>query len=227
MKNGHERPQKFDFKKSLKEDARYPVLKYFRVERYFTRPLASLVVRAVYNTSITPNHITLFSFFMALVSAVFFSMGEPRFFIVGGCLTMLTSVFDCADGQLARSKNMCTQFGAYLDLFLDRIADFLMFAGMALGYYIYSNNLKLLIISLIAVALYFLQVSLYYIMQNYKKDEKPGQSAEARGLMIFVIFIFSMFNRLDILLIMFMLELTINIAVKILFFVRLTPKVEE
>ncbi|MFO7979651.1 MAG: CDP-alcohol phosphatidyltransferase family protein, partial [Candidatus Aminicenantes bacterium] len=150
---------KFDFQKSLKEISDYPFLKYLRVERYFTRPLASLITRAVYRTSITPNQLTYFSFFLGICSGISFYMGSYVFFVLGGILAQLSSIFDCADGMLARSKNLCSEYGAILDIFLDRIADFFVLGGVVIGYYRYSQNLTVLHIGLIALALYFLQTT--------------------------------------------------------------------
>lgn len=197
MNNKNEHVTDFEFRKSLKEESWYPYLKYFRVERYFTRPLASLVVRAVYNTKITPNHLTYISFYLGVLSGIFYCFGEPLYFIIAGILLQLSSVFDCADGMLARAKDICTRFGAYLDLFLDRLVDFFAFGGMVTGYFVYSGNIKFFIAGIFALSLAFLEMSLHYIIREFKKREKPGEAAAARGLNIFLIFLASLINRLD------------------------------
>lgn len=208
----------FDFRKSLKEESWYPYLQYFRVERYFTRPLASLIVRAVFHTSITPNHLTYISFYLGVLSGVFYCFGEPLYFIIAGILIQLSSVFDCADGMLARSKDMCTHYGAYLDLFLDRITDLFFFGGIVIGYYVYSGNITFFIAGIFAVALAFLEMTLHYVIRNYKKREKPGEAAAARGLIIFVIFILSLLNRLDIIIWALLVGVIIDISYKVLQF---------
>jgi phosphatidylglycerophosphate synthase len=210
----------FSFKKSLKSDSKYPILNYFRVERYFTRPLASLIVRAVFNTRITPNQITWVSFFIAILSSAAFCMGQPTYFLVAGILVQLSSIVDCADGMLARSKEMCTPYGAYLDLFLDRITDFLIFSSINIGYFLYARDIKIFVIGAFSIALYFLQVSLYYLMKNYRKNDKLGEAAEERGLIIFVILVFSVLNRLDILIYALLLETALNVIIKFVMFIR-------
>lgn len=218
MNSKNENATDFEFRKSLKEESWYPYLKYFRVERYFTRPLASLVVRAVYNTKITPNHITYVSFYLGVLSGIFYCFGEPRYFIVAGILLQLSSVFDCADGMLARSKDICTRFGAYLDLFLDRIVDFFFIGGIVIGYFVYSGNLKFFIAGVFTLTLALLEMSLHYIIREFKKREKPGEAAAARGLIIFLIFVFSLLNRLDIIIWCLMAGAAITIFYKILHF---------
>jgi CDP-L-myo-inositol myo-inositolphosphotransferase len=210
---------KFDFQKSLKEVTPYPILDYFRVERYFTRPLASLIARAVYNTSITPNQLTYFSFFLGICSGISFFMGDYVFFVLGGILAQLSSIFDCSDGMLARSKKLCTEYGTYLDIFLDRIADFFIFGGGIIGYYRYSENWTVFLIGLIGLTLYFLQTTLYYLMIMYQ-SKKTGLAAEARGLVIFALFVFSILNRLDLFITILAFLTVCNVVFKLINFIR-------
>lgn len=210
---------KFDFKKSLKEVTPYPILNYIRVERYFTRPLASLIARAVYNTSITPNQLTYFSFYLGICSGISFLMGEYVFFVIGGILAQLSSIFDCADGMLARSKNLCSEYGAILDIFLDRIADFFFFGGAVIGYYRHSENLTIFLIGIFGLTLYFLQTTLYYLMIMYE-SKKTGLAAEARGLVIFGLLVFSILNRLDLFIYILSFMMICNVVFKLITFIR-------
>lgn len=216
-----ENSAEFSFEKSLKEDAKYPVLNYFRVERYFTRPLASLLVRMVFKTNVTPNQLTLISFFVGLSASFVYLKGEPRFFLLGGILAQLSSIIDCSDGMLARSKGLTSRYGAFLDLFLDRITDFFLMSGIAVGYYFYSQNLMLLIACLLGIGLYFLQVTLYYLTRNYLQITKTGEAAEPRGLLIFMIMVFSVINKLDILMYLTIITTVINNIIKIINLIRL------
>jgi len=210
---------KFDFQKSLKEVTPYPILNYIRVERHFTRPLASFIARAVYNTSITPNQLTYFAFFLGICSGISFLMGEYVFFVTGGILAQLSSIFDCADGMLARSKNLCSEYGAILDIFLDRIADFFIYGGMAIGYYQHSENLTIFLIGIFGLALYFLQTTLYYLMIMYK-SKKTGLAAEARGLVIFGLLVFSILNWLDLFIYILSFLMICSVVLKLINFIR-------
>lgn len=211
----------FNFNNSLKKGPKYPIINHIRIERYFTRPLASVFVKLVYNSGITPNHITVFAFFLGITAAIFFSLGEHKYFIVGGLLLQLSSVFDCADGMLARSKNICTRYGAFLDLFLDRLVDVFIFIGISVGYFIYSESISFLIISLIMTALVTLQTSLIYLIRVFQNDFVPGESAEVRGILIFVIFILSVLNRFDILFIIVLIQSLFIISVRTIIIYRL------
>jgi phosphatidylglycerophosphate synthase len=190
------------YKKSIKTSSQKPILKYFRWERYFTRPVASLIVRAVFRTSVTPNQITYVSFIFGLGAAASFFGGSYLYFILGGALFQFHSIIDCADGQLARAKNLQSRYGAYLDIFLDRIIDIFILVGIVVGYYRYSQKHFYFILGLIAFLFYNLAVILYYILRQYQEFKKMGDQAEGRGFAVFVILFLSLLNRLEVFIIL-------------------------
>lgn len=219
-----ENASKFEYKKSLKKQDKNILNKLIRVERYINRPLAALVVKAVFNTRITPNGLTYISFFTGLIGAFFISMGEYKYLVTGGILVQLASIIDCADGQLARSKNMCSQYGQFLDLFLDRVTDFALHAALAVGASKAFNDPNLLILGLLGAGLYQLQTTLFYLTNTYKKITKTGETGEARALMLLLIMVFCCFNRIDIGLYLLLAETTIVVLLRIIYFIRLGKK---
>ena len=183
----------FDYQKSLKNVKSYPFLhKYLPVDRFIVRPCASLIVRAVFGTNLTPNHLTVISFTLAFIAGLVYMVGRPACFVFGGCLSMLSTIFDNADGMLARAKNMTSRYGAFLDLFLDRIADFAVLAGVTFGLYRATADPRILMLGLMTIGLYFLQVSLYYLNKIYTGAAKNGEGAEAKNLAVFAILVFSL-----------------------------------
>ena len=182
----------YDFQRSMKRVPSYPFLqKYLPADRYLVRPPASLVVKAVFKTRITPNQLTVTSFLLAVLAGAAYAGGRYAFFVLGGCLSLASTIFDAADGMLARAKSMTSRYGAYLDLFLDRIADFAVMTGAAVGCFRYSGRSALLIFGLVTIGLYFLQLALYYINVLYTGTEKNGEGAEAKSLAVVVIFLCS------------------------------------
>lgn len=188
----------FEFQKSLKEKNPLPFLRYFPVERYLTRPLASLVVRAVYRTRLTPNQLTIASLFFGIAAGAAYLGASPGWFVPAGVLVYLSSIIDCADGMLARSRDQCTRFGLLLDLFCDRIVDFAILTGVSLGIYRYSGNLWLGALGLLISGFYFMQLTLHYLMEGYQGRPHGGNTSEARGLAAFIFFALSLVNRLDL-----------------------------
>ena len=101
------------------------------------RPLAFLLVRAVYKTKITPNHISLTAIFMGVVAGCFFSLGQPVYLKIGALFYLLFNILDCSDGQLARLKKNGTSVGRIIDGISDYITAFAVYLGIFLGF---ANN---------------------------------------------------------------------------------------
>jgi CDP-L-myo-inositol myo-inositolphosphotransferase len=122
--------------------------------------------------------------------------------------------------MLARAKNMTSRYGAYLDIFLDRIADFVVLLGASIGYAKFKGDTRILIFGLLTIALYFLQVSLYYINNIYTRSEKSGEGAEAKSLAVFVIFVFSLLHRPDGFLLGVFLLASLGTVIKLIRFLK-------
>jgi len=190
----------FDFERSLKpaNSSRFP--KIYQVDRFINRPIASLIVRAAMRTSLRPNHLTVAAFVLGLAGAFFFLGGNHRSFVVAGFLIYACTILDGADGMLARAKNLCSRFGAYLDLYLDRVTDFLVLGAMVTGYYYQSGRLGFYILSLFGLAAYMLMTLLYYLEREWRMIQSgSGTGGDHRGLVYLGILVFSLFNRLDLL----------------------------
>jgi CDP-L-myo-inositol myo-inositolphosphotransferase len=93
--------------------------------------------------------------------------------------------------MLARAKDMTSRYGAFLDLFLDRIADFIVLAGITFGLYRETADPRILMLGLGTIGLYFLQVALYYLNNIYTGAASIGEGAEAKNLAVFAILVFS------------------------------------
>lgn len=84
------------------------------------RPLAAVFVAMIHRTRITPNQITLFSLFVAVVGSALLPL-FPTY--EGGLAAVLVLeiayLFDCADGMLARYKKLASPTGHLFDFFVD------------------------------------------------------------------------------------------------------------
>jgi phosphatidylglycerophosphate synthase len=190
----------FDYEGSLKPPLPQSMPAIARLDRIINRPIASLIVRAALRLDLRPNHLTVASFVICAIGASLFLHGTRRGFLLAGIIIYAGNLLDAADGMLARTRNLCTRFGAYLDLYLDRVTDFLVLGAMGYGFYRYSGHLTFLVISLFGVAAYMLQVLLYYLEREYRGIKgESGASGDFRGLVYLGILFFSVINRLDIL----------------------------
>jgi phosphatidylglycerophosphate synthase len=87
--------------------------------------------RALVALGVAPNTLTLASLVTALGAAV--ALGAGRF-ALGGWLYLGTGILDILDGRVARASGRVTAGGAFFDSVIDRYAELVVFAGLALFY---------------------------------------------------------------------------------------------
>ncbi len=107
-------------------------------------PFVKLLIRM----GVTPNMVTTIGLLGNIAAAAIIAYagyeaqltGNPRFDLItwGGAITILFSLFDMLDGQVARLGNMVSRFGALYDSVLDRYCE--LFTLGALSYYLIMNH---------------------------------------------------------------------------------------
>ena len=95
-----------------------------------TESLLKPVALIVGKLGIKPNHITVMGLLLTFWAAWFIYNKEIYFaFIIG----LMASLFDGADGLVARVTHTSSKRGGYLDAVLDRYADCIAFGALILG----------------------------------------------------------------------------------------------
>jgi len=89
----------------------------------------------------TPNQVTVWSFFFSMVAAAMFSFESMTIALLGLIPFHVGKILDCADGQLASLTDQRSALGAFLDPFFDRIVDVATLFGLAFGYYLRTDSL--------------------------------------------------------------------------------------
>jgi phosphatidylglycerophosphate synthase len=79
---------------------------------------------------LTPNHLTLIGFGIALVAAFAAARGA---WIPSALLVIVGGVFDLFDGALARATDRVSRVGAFLDSVFDRAGEAVLFIGIAIA----------------------------------------------------------------------------------------------
>ena len=110
------------------------------ITRILSRPASRLLTRMFLNTPISPNQITLLSFFLGLVSAFLFLQGSYGTSVIAAMLLVLSTWVDGADGEIARLKFMETDIGKKLDIYCDNIIHFLVFTAIGCGVYFKTDE---------------------------------------------------------------------------------------
>jgi phosphatidylglycerophosphate synthase len=95
------------------------------------RPLARVLVGALVRTPVTPNQVTFIAALLGVASGYALARGleSPRWLPVSALLLLLSVVFDCADGQLARARGISSTYGAVID----GMADYVVGLSVGIG----------------------------------------------------------------------------------------------
>ncbi len=100
---------------------------------YFMRPIAGVVVGVLASTPLTPNQLTLLSQILCAVAAGIL-IGIPATYggYIGIAVLMLSYLFDCCDGMLARHKKIASKQGHLFDFFTDESKALMLVSGLAI-----------------------------------------------------------------------------------------------
>jgi F0F1-type ATP synthase assembly protein I len=150
----------YSYRKSIKSDISDEL-----INTYLLRPIAGLIVRALYNTSVTPNQVTIVSTIAGLVAAFFYLKGTSEAFIVAGLLVTLKDLLDSADGQLARAKQQYSRVGRFLDSIGDFVVDVAVFSAIGWILYQSSGNWWMLVLAVLGLVGISLRVSYHVFYQ--------------------------------------------------------------
>ncbi|MBN1940393.1 MAG: CDP-alcohol phosphatidyltransferase family protein [Candidatus Aminicenantes bacterium] len=119
-------------------------LEYFRslkrpdveewADLFVFRPLAFLLVKAIFRTSFTPNHLSIFSMILGISGGFLLATRGWGSAAAGAVLLFLSVVVDCADGQLARLKKNGTHMGRVIDGSIDYFVGISVYLGLGFGF---------------------------------------------------------------------------------------------
>ncbi len=101
-----------------------------RLDLILYRPVAFVVVKAIYRLPITPNAVTGLSLIAGLIAAWEFSAGG---LVAAAAWYVAANILDCSDGQLARLQNSGTPLGRLVDGIADYISSVAIFLGIGIG----------------------------------------------------------------------------------------------
>jgi len=168
------------------------------ISRYLNRPISTRITRYLLRTDITPNHVSFFSFILAMVGALFFFLGGYSSLVIGALLAQVASVIDGCDGEIARLKFQVTEFGGWFDAVLDRYADAFLLFGLTYYVYVANRDISALSIGFLAIIGTFMNS---YTADKYdglmKRKLVPGKYyfRVGRDVRMFIIFVGALLNQ--------------------------------
>jgi phosphatidylglycerophosphate synthase len=97
------------------------------------RHLASWATPWLARSPLSANQVTFLSMAFGLGCAAAMARGEWAWTLGGAVMLVFSYVLDSCDGEIARLKNQCSEFGGHFDTFVDWIVHTAFFAGLGVG----------------------------------------------------------------------------------------------
>lgn len=100
---------------------------------FAVRSYSGYVARWLARLGVTPNQATVFSLLVGLGAAAVCTTGTRTGYVVGALLFHISFALDCIDGDLARYTLRFSRLGSFLDATFDRLKEYALYAGLAIG----------------------------------------------------------------------------------------------
>ena len=125
---------------NLHQDIERSALKSERTLFPLIRNLSPPLTRFLLPLPIDPNLITTASLLAGIAAAWALALGSHHWILTGAMLFLVCYVLDNVDGEVARTKDQCTSFGAQYDTFVDWIVNAAFFVGLGWGAMVTTSN---------------------------------------------------------------------------------------
>ncbi len=99
----------------------------------FNRDIANFLSPILAKSFLKPNHITMASLVVGVFAGGSIAKGTHASFIMGALLLHISYILDNCDGQVARIKNMSSDWGRRLDYLADLCVDWALWIGLAIA----------------------------------------------------------------------------------------------
>lgn len=141
------------------------------IDRFIIRKISGFISGFLSRTSVTPNQVTIVSLIIGIAAAVFFSHGAHTYTIIAGVLYFLSTVFDQCDGEVARLKQMETEFGWKFDIIVDAIVNAVIVIGITIAVYMKMGSVLVIMAGFFAMTGITISLLLAtYFSRNSKKN---------------------------------------------------------
>lgn len=135
--------------------------------------LASVLVRPLAKTSVTPNQITAFSLVLSLGGAGLLAWDEGSARHWGAGIFLLSRFIDHMDGELARLTGQTSRFGYFFDGIVGVIAYAALFIGMGIGLWRGGMEIWTLILPVVAGIAITVNAALQFRMEATMDNPPP------------------------------------------------------
>ena len=102
---------------------------FARMNRKVSIPISRQLIKY----PITPNMVSLFTLGVSFLAGTFFALGGRGNMLLGALLSVVASILDGSDGEVARLTFQESAFGCWLETVCDYLYYVFIFAGMTIG----------------------------------------------------------------------------------------------
>ena len=134
------------------------------------RRIAAVIVILINPTPITPNLVTIVSFSVNMAANYQLLNNQLG---IAAVLFFFAHVLDCVDGQLARLRDVVSNFGTFFDPVLDGLKDLITFLVL-IAYFSETNLFYFSLIGMFNVSASIVFDWVRHTIQNRPKDEKES-----------------------------------------------------
>ena len=150
------------------------------IELLFYRPLAFILVKCIYNTSITPNQITFVGLIFGITGGSILACGNNESMYLAAIMFIVFNVLDCSDGQLARLKGNGTLIGRIFDGIADYMVSTAAYLGLGFGF-AHQASSPIIYWALLAVAA--ISNIFHAILVDYYRNRFLDNTIETRSVL--------------------------------------------
>ncbi|MCA9478561.1 MAG: CDP-alcohol phosphatidyltransferase family protein, partial [Nanoarchaeota archaeon] len=131
----------------------------------FFRKVATPITKVLHNTKVTPNQVTGLAILLTILPGYLFYKDNIYLNLTGIAVLYIIHILDKVDGQLARSKNMTSMKGIFLDGILHNMTIISIYISFSLKFF---ENGLLLASFLSVISLIIIFVGRYnYLNRTY------------------------------------------------------------
>lgn len=172
--------------------------------RKYVQPMIEISAKALLKIGLTPNQVTMISFFIGVSTGLFIYFDQP---IIAVTVLWLSGFLDVVDGTMARLTKP-SSWGTVLDVTLDRLVEISVIIGIAFTFPDLMWALLLLSVSIIFSMTIFLTVGAVSEKKGMKSFYyQAGLAERTEGFILFTLMILVVNHLLLITLIFLAVEI--------------------
>lgn len=171
------------------------------ISKHINRRFSHILTRFFLQTNVTPNQISILSFFLTLLAGFLFTASSYASILIAGFFTQFASILDGVDGEIARVKLSSSSFGAWFDTILDRYGDIAVVTGASISIYREEQSGIAIIVAVLALTGSILSSYSSYTMKSIfgkslRRRKHMSTLPSGRDIRLFILFLGGVTNSL-------------------------------